>query len=61
MLLLYIPMGYYTDLFIYRRRQARRPQQGQGEEPDGRPHVHRRPGGQENCFLVAPRRRDRRR
>jgi hypothetical protein len=24
MLLLYIPMGYYTDLFIYRRRQARR-------------------------------------
>jgi hypothetical protein len=24
MLLVYIPMGYYTDLFIYRRRQARR-------------------------------------
>jgi hypothetical protein len=24
MLLVYVPMGYYTDLFIYRRRQARR-------------------------------------
>jgi hypothetical protein len=24
MLAIYIPMGYYTDLFIYRRRQARR-------------------------------------
>ena len=24
MLLVYIPMGYYTDLFVYRRRQARR-------------------------------------
>lgn len=24
MFLLYIPLGYYTDLFIYRRRQARR-------------------------------------
>lgn len=23
-LLFYIPLGYYTDLFIYRRRQARR-------------------------------------
>ena len=23
-LLLYIPLGYYTDLFIYRRRQARK-------------------------------------
>jgi hypothetical protein len=23
-LLLYIPMGYYTDLFMYRRRQARK-------------------------------------
>ncbi len=23
-LLMYIPMGYYTDLFIYRRRQAKR-------------------------------------
>jgi hypothetical protein len=23
-LLLYIPMGYYTDLFIYRRRQAKK-------------------------------------
>jgi hypothetical protein len=25
-LLLYIPMGYYTDLFIYRRRQAKKAQ-----------------------------------
>lgn len=24
MLLVYIPMGYYTDLFVYRRRQAKR-------------------------------------
>lgn len=24
MLLVYIPMGYYTDMFVYRRRQARR-------------------------------------
>ena len=24
MLAIYVPMGYYTDLFIYRRRQARR-------------------------------------
>jgi|SRR5215208_5775880 len=23
-LLLYIPMGYYTDLFLYRRRQAKK-------------------------------------
>jgi hypothetical protein len=24
MLAIYVPMGYYTDLFVYRRRQARR-------------------------------------
>lgn len=24
MLAVYVPMGYYTDLFVYRRRQARR-------------------------------------
>jgi hypothetical protein len=24
MLAIYIPMGYYTDLFVYRRRQARK-------------------------------------
>jgi hypothetical protein len=24
MLAVYVPMGYYTDLFLYRRRQARR-------------------------------------
>jgi hypothetical protein len=29
MLLLYIPMGYYTDLFIYNRRQ-RRKAEGEG-------------------------------
>ena len=23
MLLLYIPLGYYTDLFLYRRRQRK--------------------------------------
>src|SRR5215208_4451249 len=27
MLAIYVPMGYYTDLFIYRRRQARRLQE----------------------------------
>lgn len=27
MLLVYVPMGYYTDLFVYRRRQAKRLQQ----------------------------------
>lgn len=26
MLIVYIPMGYYTDLFIYRRRQAKKRQ-----------------------------------
>jgi hypothetical protein len=26
MLVVYVPMGYYTDLFIYRRRQAKRRQ-----------------------------------
>lgn len=28
MLVVYVPMGYYTDLFIYRRRQAKRAQAG---------------------------------
>jgi hypothetical protein len=27
MLLLYIPMGYYTDMLLYRRRQAKKLQQ----------------------------------
>jgi hypothetical protein len=27
-LLLYIPMGYFTDLFIYRRRQAKKLERG---------------------------------
>jgi hypothetical protein len=31
-LLLYIPMGYYTDLFLYRRRQAKRLQAGRPKE-----------------------------
>jgi hypothetical protein len=30
MFLLYVPLGYYTDLFIYRRRQAK---QAQGPTP----------------------------
>ena len=30
MFLLYVPLGYYTDLFIYRRRQAK---QAQGSAP----------------------------
>ena len=28
MLLLYVPLGYYTDLFIHRRRQAKKAQGG---------------------------------
>ena len=34
MFLLYIPLGYYTDMFIYRRRQAKRAEAGGG---GGRP------------------------
>jgi polyferredoxin len=30
MLLLYIPMSFYTDLFIYRRRQKKKAAQGAG-------------------------------
>jgi hypothetical protein len=30
MLLLYTPLGYYTDLFIYRRRQAKKLTEGKG-------------------------------
>lgn len=33
MLLVYVPMGYYTDLFIYRRRQAKRLQQRAAAKP----------------------------
>jgi hypothetical protein len=28
MFLMYIPLGYYTDLFLYRRRQAKKAQAG---------------------------------
>lgn len=30
MLLLYIPLGYYTDLLMYRRRQAKKLREGSG-------------------------------
>jgi hypothetical protein len=30
LLLLYIPLGYYTDLFMYRRRQAKKLNEGKG-------------------------------
>lgn len=34
MLAVYVPMGYYTDLFIYRRRQARRLRDQQAPRKD---------------------------
>ena len=34
MLVVYVPMGYYTDLFIYRRRQARRLQERAARKQD---------------------------
>lgn len=34
MFLVYIPMGYYTDLFVYRRRQARRQREQAGRKRD---------------------------
>jgi hypothetical protein len=34
MLAVYVPMGYYTDLFIYRRRQARRLQEQAARKRD---------------------------
>lgn len=33
MFVVYVPMGYYTDLFIYRRRQAKRLQARAGSKP----------------------------
>jgi hypothetical protein len=34
MFLMYIPLGYYTDMFIYRRRQAKKAQAtGQPRKP----------------------------
>jgi hypothetical protein len=35
MLLLYVPLGYYTDLFIYRRRQARKLREQAAKRPGG--------------------------
>jgi|HigsolmetaAR201D_1030396.scaffolds.fasta_scaffold01657_12 hypothetical protein len=32
MFLIYIPLGYYTDLWIYRRRRGRRERQAGGKE-----------------------------
>jgi hypothetical protein len=36
MFLLYIPLGYYTDMFIYRRRQAKKAQGGAPQRRDGK-------------------------
>jgi hypothetical protein len=36
MFLLYIPLGYYTDMFIYRRRQAKKAQGGTPQRRDGK-------------------------
>ena len=49
MLAVYIPMGYYTDLFIYRRRQAKKRSSSTRRRTtrDGGPHVHRRAGAGE--------------
>jgi hypothetical protein len=33
MLLIYIPLSYYTDLFFYRRRQAKKRQAKGGKKP----------------------------
>jgi Flp pilus assembly protein TadB len=35
MVLIYLPMGYYTDLFMYRRRQRKKAEQGQKERGAG--------------------------
>ena len=40
-LLFYMPLGYYTDLFIYRRRQAKELRAGEAASR-GRADVHRR-------------------
>ncbi len=34
MFVVYVPMGYYTDLFIYRRRQAKRRRAGKPAKRD---------------------------
>src|SRR4051812_30887063 len=33
MFLMYIPLGYYTDMFIYRRRQAKKGQAAPAKRP----------------------------
>jgi hypothetical protein len=33
MFLMYIPLGYYTDMFIYRRRQAKKAQAAPAKRP----------------------------
>ena len=40
---LYVPAGYYMELFLYRRRQRKKDQR----DDDRRPHVHRRAGAGE--------------
>ena len=57
LLLVYIPMSYYTDLFLYRRRQAKELQGGGGDKrEEGRLVVDVRMFTvgpvQENCFLL---------
>ena len=49
MLLLYIPMGYYTDLLLYRRRQAKKPASKAKPLMDVR--MFTVGPVQENCFL----------
>jgi hypothetical protein len=39
-LLFYVPLSYYTDLFFYRRRQAKSSSRGSASR--GRADVHRR-------------------
>ena len=54
-LLLYIPLGYYTDLFLYRRRQAKELRAGEALAVDVR--MFTVGPFQENCYLVRARRR----
>ena len=55
-LLFYVPLSYYTDLFFYRRRQAKELEQGEALAVDVR--MFTVGAFQENCYLV--RRRGRR-
>ena len=67
MLAMYVPLGYYIDRFMYRRRHAPAAGRPRGQAPaglsgatvggDGRPLLHRRPGGREllrRCAATAP-------